>query len=402
MHKGIVVEAFERALRQEVLEVRGMLRDEPPPLLLDDDLPLGLLLLELGMAFALGLALLLVHLPTQLDEPVRLALMQLGLHPALVLVHLLDPIVLGELLHQLPADELLLIALLRDLLVLEPHLVHIGVLHLLLVLQLLPHLHLLASAALSLELLEVQVVAEELQLLGLLVFRLHLAQHAVQDTLLLFFDLLFLGGQSLLVGALVRGVLLDAPELLLLVTLHGLLLVLLVDHELPQGGLGLRLLLVACLLLHLILGRDFVHKLLDLVLLLHVLLHGILPRRLLHRDLLLVDGLDTLTLLVLLHVQFVLQLYVLQALVLHVLRDVLLPESVVLIAGGNLEELLGPLLVHLGHVQAILKGSQFLGAVADPALLHVLAQLLGLAPRELLGEMLLERRDLVSPGLFLL
>mmetsp|Transcript_41370 Transcript_41370/g.118280 ORF Transcript_41370/g.118280 Transcript_41370/m.118280 type:complete len:303 (+) Transcript_41370:484-1392(+) len=302
MHKGIVVEAFERALRQEVLEVRGMLRDEPAAFLLDDDLALRLLHLELGVAGTFGLSLLLVHLAAQLDEAVRLALVLLGLHPALVLVHLLDAVVLGERLHELRADLLLLVTLLTNLLFLEPHLVDISVLHLLLVLQLLPHLHLLASAALRLELLEVQVVAEELQLLGLLVFRLHLAQHAVQDTLLLFLDLQLLGGQPLLEGALVHGVLLDAPELLLLVTLHGLLLVLLVDHELPQGGLGLRLLLIACLLLHLILGRDFVHKLLDLVLLLQVLLHGILPRCLLHRDLLLVDGLDTLALLVFLDV----------------------------------------------------------------------------------------------------
>mmetsp|Transcript_59013 Transcript_59013/g.191074 ORF Transcript_59013/g.191074 Transcript_59013/m.191074 type:complete len:303 (-) Transcript_59013:677-1585(-) len=302
MHKGIVVEAFERALRQEVLEVRGMLRDEPAAFLLDDDLALRLLHLELGVAGTFGLSLLLVHLAAQLDEAVRLTLVLLGLHPALVLVHLLDAVVLGELLHELRADLLLLVALLANLLFLEPHLVDISVLHLLLVLQLLPHLHLLAAAALCLELLEVQVVAEELQLLGLLALRLHLAEHGVQDALLLFLDLLLLGGQPLLARALVCGVLLDAPELLLLSTLHCLLLFLLVDHELPERGLRLLLLFAACLRLHLVLGRELVHKLLDLVLLLHVLLHGILPRRLLHRDLLLVDGLDTLALLVFLDV----------------------------------------------------------------------------------------------------
>mmetsp|Transcript_57086 Transcript_57086/g.183444 ORF Transcript_57086/g.183444 Transcript_57086/m.183444 type:complete len:465 (-) Transcript_57086:22-1416(-) len=379
-----------------------MLLEQPPPLLLDDELALRLLLVELLLLPGLPPALLLVHLAPQLDEPLGLALVLLDLHAPLLLVHLLYAVVLGKLPQQLLADLLLLLPSCCGLLLFHLHLESVGVLHLLPVLQLLAHLDLLAAPRFGLELLQVQVVPEQLQLLRLLALGLHLADHRVQDLELLTLGLRLFLLQPLLTLALLAGIGLNPVILFNLGLLHGLLLDFLLRHKLLQD--------LACLLLLVQPGMSFVRvllrnlfdQLLDLVFLLQVLCHGFLPLRLLHGNLLLVDVLDTLPLLALLDAELVLELHVLEPLVRHVLRDLLLQQPILLGPHADLDQLLRPLLVHLRHVEALLQRAQLLAAVADAPPVHLLAQLQRLPARELVREVLLELGDLAAARLVLL
>mmetsp|Transcript_80052 Transcript_80052/g.235471 ORF Transcript_80052/g.235471 Transcript_80052/m.235471 type:complete len:462 (+) Transcript_80052:218-1603(+) len=397
----VVLHGLERVLREEVLELRRVLPEQPAPLLLDDDLALGVVLAEHRLAVRLLLALRLVHLAPQVYEALGLALVLLDLHPPLVLVHLLEPVVLGELRQELLADLLLLRLQRRGSLLLHLHLEDVRVLHVLPVLEPLPHLDLLAAPGLRLELLQVQVVAQLLQLLRLLVLRLHLPDHRIQHLLLLDFGPLLLLRQPPLLLALIPSVGLNPLVLVKFCLLHGLLFGLLLHHELAQDLARLPLLVHPGGELLGVLVRDLLDELLDLVLLLEVLRQGLLPRGLLHGDLLLVDVLDPHSLAGLLYGELVLQLDVLEPLVLHVLSNLLLLQPVPLLLHGDFEHLLRPLLVHLGHVQALLEGSELLAAIADAALVYVLAQLQSLPPRELVGQALFKLGDL-GPARFVL
>merc|ERR1719433_1874939 len=104
----VVLLSLQGVFRQEVSEFHRILPEKPLPLLLDDDLPLRVLVLELVMLLSLVLAFSLVHLTPQSDEAFCLPLVLLRPHAPLVLVQLLEPVVLGELPHQVLAHLLLL------------------------------------------------------------------------------------------------------------------------------------------------------------------------------------------------------------------------------------------------------------------------------------------------------
>mmetsp|Transcript_84627 Transcript_84627/g.196759 ORF Transcript_84627/g.196759 Transcript_84627/m.196759 type:complete len:319 (+) Transcript_84627:226-1182(+) len=315
---------LERVLGEEVLELCCMFSEEPAPLLLYDELALGIVLAKPGLVLGLLLALLLIHFPPQVNEPLRLTFVLLHLHPSFVLVHLLDPVVLGKLGEQLLADLLLLRERRTGLLLLHPHLEEIGVLHILPVLQLLPHLDFLAPSSFSLQLLQMQVVTQKLQLLRFLVLGLHLPDHGIQDLLLVQLGLLLLLLKPPLLLSLVTGVSFDPLVLIHFGPLHGLLFGFLLRHELVEYFARLLLLVHPSCLLVGILDGDLVNELLDLISFLQVLGQGLFSLRLFHRYLLLVDVLHTLALLGFLNRQLVLELHVLESFVLHVLCNFLL------------------------------------------------------------------------------
>mmetsp|Transcript_106785 Transcript_106785/g.334034 ORF Transcript_106785/g.334034 Transcript_106785/m.334034 type:complete len:471 (+) Transcript_106785:462-1874(+) len=379
-----------------------MLLEQPPPLLLNDDLALRFLLMEFLLLPGLLPALQLVHLASQLDEPLGLALVLLDLHAPLLLVHLLYAVVLGKLPQQLLADLLLLLPSCCGLLLFHLHLESVGVLHLLPVLQLLTHLDLLATPCFGLELLQMQVVPEQFQLLRLFVLGLHLANHSIKDLELFTLGLRLFLRQPLLTLALLAGVGLNPVVLFDLGLLHGLLLDFLLRHKLLQD--------LACLLLLVQPGMSFVRvllrnlfdQLLDLVFLLQVLCHGFLPLRLLHGNLLLVDVLDTLPLLALLDAELVLEFHVFKSFIRHVLCYLLFQQSILFILHADLNQLLRPLLIHLRHVKAFLQRTQLLAAVADAPPVHLFAQLHRLSARKFVREVLLELGDLAAARLVLL
>mmetsp|Transcript_56895 Transcript_56895/g.120935 ORF Transcript_56895/g.120935 Transcript_56895/m.120935 type:complete len:314 (-) Transcript_56895:529-1470(-) len=307
-----------------------MLLDEPASFFFDDDLSFAFLFAKPIVLGTLCLSLLFVHLATQLDESLCLLLMCFHTHPTALFVHLFDAIVFCEFLHQLLADQILFLALLRQALLLGTHLVDVGVLHLLLIFKLLSNLHLVALPAGSFKFLEMELVPEVFHLLGPFVFLVHLAEHCVEDALFLVLDPLLFGSKAFLSSSFVGSILLDSAELLALFFLHRLLLHFLVDHELLESCFCLLLLLPTCLHLLLVLGGNLAHKLLNFSLFPHVFLHGLVPLSLLHRNLLLIDDLHPLALLVLLDVQLMLQLNLREPFVLHMLSDVHLSETFLL------------------------------------------------------------------------
>mmetsp|Transcript_59689 Transcript_59689/g.158721 ORF Transcript_59689/g.158721 Transcript_59689/m.158721 type:complete len:293 (+) Transcript_59689:408-1286(+) len=204
-----VLGPLEGALRQEGLQLGAVLLDQPASLFLDDGLPHLLLLahplLVLRFRTAGGVELG----PLQLHDPLGLALVLLDLHALLLLVHLLDAVVLGVLLQELLADLVLLLLLPLQLGLLHIHLLHVSVVHLLPGLGAPELLRLLAAQRSGLQLLHVHVVAELLELLRLLAFGLHHAQHVVEDADLLALGLRLLGLHLLLELALLPRELLD-------------------------------------------------------------------------------------------------------------------------------------------------------------------------------------------------
>mmetsp|Transcript_10926 Transcript_10926/g.13631 ORF Transcript_10926/g.13631 Transcript_10926/m.13631 type:complete len:226 (-) Transcript_10926:37-714(-) len=195
---------------QKFLELSSMFAQQPTSLFFNDGLPGVFVLSQRFLLVSLFFARQLVHFTAQLYQAFGFALVLLHLHAALVLADLFQAIVLGEFFHQLLTHLRLVFARTRHLLFLAFHLNEIGVLHLLTILQLLTHPHLIQASGFSLELFEVQLVAQDLQLLGFLILGLHLAQHGVENAqllLLLFLSFLFL---AFLACALVPGELLDA------------------------------------------------------------------------------------------------------------------------------------------------------------------------------------------------
>mmetsp|Transcript_97505 Transcript_97505/g.232115 ORF Transcript_97505/g.232115 Transcript_97505/m.232115 type:complete len:289 (-) Transcript_97505:515-1381(-) len=285
-----------------------MLAKQPLLLLLDDDPALVFVLFQRFLLVALLGPRHLEHLTTHFDQTLCLALVLLNLQPALVVIELFDPVILGKFRHELLPQLGLILARPTHFLLLGLHLDEVGIPHLLSVFQLLSHPHLLHPASLCLTLFKVQIVPQELELLCRLVLCLHLAQHRIQDSDLFLLFLLPLLFQPFLPRPFVPGELLDALVLSPLFGFSFLLLGFLVQHELLQHDPGLHLLVGTDLGFLGVFFGDLLDQLLHLLALLDVLLHGLLTLRLFHGYLLLVDHLDPFSLLLLLNDQLVLQL----------------------------------------------------------------------------------------------
>mmetsp|Transcript_2675 Transcript_2675/g.4679 ORF Transcript_2675/g.4679 Transcript_2675/m.4679 type:complete len:255 (-) Transcript_2675:625-1389(-) len=252
-----------------------MFPQQPTPFLLDDGLPLICICTQRVLLFALLRARELVHFTAKLHQSFGFALVLLHLHAALVLADLFQAIVLGELLHELLAHLGLILPRAHHLLLLASHLNEVRVLHLLPIFQLLAHPHLVEAARFSLELLEVQLVAQDLQLLGFLVLGLHFAQHGVENASLLLFLFLAFTLHAFLALALVAGELLDALVLCALFGFDLLLVGLLFQHELLQHLARLHLFLRARFRLLGVFIGDLGHQLLNLLSFLDVFLQSL-------------------------------------------------------------------------------------------------------------------------------
>mmetsp|Transcript_17979 Transcript_17979/g.41975 ORF Transcript_17979/g.41975 Transcript_17979/m.41975 type:complete len:261 (+) Transcript_17979:926-1708(+) len=143
-----------------------------------------------------------------------------------------------------------------------------------------------------------------------------------------------------------------------------------------------------------VLFLDLADQVIDLQLLLVVLHLRLLAGRLLPRNLLLVHYLHSLALLHLLDVELVNELQLLQPLVLHVLRDDELADAILVRRHLLLHELLRALLCDLSCVQPLFQVADLLAAVADAALLHLLANARRLLLGELVRQPLLRFNDL--------